>query len=135
MSASFEQRLPEIAQFVREKLPDCSKWPEGRLEEWLRWFWARGWLCVITREGAVAGIGAARPVREGQEADRYAADDAGDTAWVDIAVATDPTITRGLWEAMLCRIGRRNFLGYHRAARDDQPCVFPFDKFAERILP
>lgn len=132
---AFEQKLPEIAAFVRGKLPGVEEWPTGRLEDWLRWYWEHGWLCVILdAQKAVAGIGAARPIHAGQEDDRTAFDEAGDTAWVDIAIAAERKVTAGLWQTLLARIGARQWLGYHRASRNDAPCRYPFDKFQERIL-
>lgn len=133
--SDFEHSLPKIVDFVRERLPQAvEKWPAERLADWLRWYWQRGWLAVLTDRGEIIGIGAARPVFRGQESSDYECAVDGDTAWVDIAIATRRDVVSALWSVLLARIGQRKFFGYFRATRDGKPHLYPFEKIGRKIL-
>ncbi|HLP07949.1 MAG TPA: hypothetical protein VK178_07270 [Opitutaceae bacterium] len=129
-----KQILPELAQFVRERVPQVREWPPERLEEWLTWYTVRDFIGVVTRAGTVVAVGCARPVKPGQEKETYASEWQGDTIWIDLAAAIDRAATRDLWFLLVHRFGRREWIGYDRAKHGGRVRREPFDKFINRFF-
>ena len=127
-------RLPEMVALITERIPEVREWESGRLEQWLTWYAQRDMLGVVQRAGHVVGVGTARPVRPGQEAETYAMDWQGDTVWIDLAVATDRSATRDLWHLLTHRFGTRNYIGYNRAKHGDRVRRQPFAPFLARFF-
>lgn len=134
MDARLQDHLPAIAALLRAQIPAVRAWPEKRLEQWLTWYATRELLGIVTRDGKVVAAGVARPVHAGQETETYAVDEQGDTIWIDGAVAVDRAATRALWVLLLRRLGRRAWVGYHRAKHGGRARREPFDRFLNRFF-
>lgn len=110
--------LAGVAPFVRENYVESTVWPEGRLDNWLKWAATHGYLMLtLNNEEKVTGVLIARTVKEiPARKDLAPFDEDGNIIYIDFAIAPTLEIQKALVFAALQRYGLRPLIAFRKNA-------------------
>ena len=111
------REVRKLAWFVWRNYPPAKDWGREILMRWLDWAYSHQFTAAFKDENeTVVALGIARPVMDVEEA-RYFADaydDEGHTIFVDLAIAPDSRVFKGLGVLMRRRFGVRDKIAFMR---------------------
>lgn len=131
------REIRQLAWFVWRHYPPAKDWGRDLLRSWLGWAGAQGFLGYFVDENdCVIAVGVARPVMEKYDGyDYWTFDHEGPIVFVDLAIAANERLFRGLMALTKRRFGERQFIGFRRRHGDERRIhIYPYRKIADRIL-
>jgi hypothetical protein len=108
--------LQDMADFILEYHPPHRKWDTEIFLGWLTWHQHQGFIQrVLDFDGTMVGLTICRPIMNPRDADdHYAFDPEGNCIFVDLAIATKPSVLPALVIAALKRYGSRDWVAWKR---------------------
>lgn len=106
--------LAGVASFVREHYIESTVWPEGDLENWLKFAASMGYLMIaLDDKQKPVGLVIARTVNDiPARKDMEPFDENGKIIYIDFAIAPNKKILKALGWAVLQRYGKRELIVY-----------------------
>lgn len=121
--------ISNIADFMRSEAPHYRDWPEGRLIEWIGWYWRDARVGVVCASGAIVGVALVRAMHDAARAsDTYHHVEDGGIVWTDALICTHRAALGVLLSQARERFGERKNFGGYLMKHGGRPVLLPWTR-------